>query len=331
MRLCFVLVLLLVAQIASAERYASPIYSPFEQPPINPHCTLSVFVTEFPVKGKFYMHYKVSSLKKRVSLSIDERQDTVPPGEDFQSGLGQVFDPLNPLGVEKIVAKFDGFRHCAGSPFDVTEFVNRRAVERLYADVFYRNPENQEYFEGWSRIQPEERSRRVRKLLTSVERRRLEIESYVAQFIPGGQEHVDAELLSESNRSMQEVLSGILATPIYYQRAGASNEGYIAALYRDVLGLAPEAGEYQLMLSNLQQGIPRKQIALYLLGRPQFRKRLVRTWYQTYLDRSAKPEEITKAMERLSAGAPWEYVQSDIMSGEEYFQKSTLTETAALK
>jgi len=325
MRLLFVIAALLLSLEATGEMYASPIYSPLRRPPLNPSCTLYVYVSEQPVRGKYYMHYKVTSIRKQVSLGIDGRRVRLKKGQDYRSGLGQIFDRVNPLGIKELSATFDGNRHCAGSPVNIQEFVDYRAIHRVYADLLFRAPKKSESRSAWLNKSPKERVVFIKKILSSRERRRIEVESYYSHFFPETRPSPSAYSAVDSNLTIPEILAEIVSTPNYFYLTGGSNQSYLLRLHHDLFGRPPSDRLYHLLKYHLDHGESHKNVALYLISSSEFQTQMIRNWFQNYLKRKAKPTELLNASKKLKEGKGWATLQAELIAKDEYLQLSTLS------
>lgn len=129
----------------------------------------------------------------------------------------------------------------------------------------------------------------------------------------------------------RQVLSGILASDEYYQKAGGTARRFVRQMYRDLTGAVPRDGRYWNLVEQAEFG-DRAEVADELLehhpgpwqrSRPesQAEERQVAQWYQRYLGRAPQPTEIHYAADQLELGTPAIYVLSEILASPEYYRR----------
>jgi len=64
------------------------------------------------------------------------------------------------------------------------------------------------------------------------------------------------------------VLSGILGSAEYYNRAGTTSEGFVRNLYGDLLGREPSRGEFEFAMNRLRRESPQEVAYQVLLRNP---------------------------------------------------------------
>jgi subtilisin family serine protease len=77
--------------------------------------------------------------------------------------------------------------------------------------------------------------------------------------------------------------ASILGTDAYYSVKGGTNEAFLHALYRDVVGRSISSKEYVTWTAALNAGVARSQIARSLLGTNEAQRTKVARWYQREL------------------------------------------------
>jgi hypothetical protein len=163
-------------------------------------------------------------------------------------------------------------------------------------------------------------------LLNSPERREKAIRRYYERFLkrPPTLEilHYWCDMLS-AGRSQEEVLAGILSSPEYVAQVGPKNEHYVRALYRDAIGSHPTLDEVDSWVGLLDSGSASKSaVAFQFLSGEDFRRRLVREWYLSYLDREPDRDAVEFSVEQLRLGHSAERVQAQILATKEYFSRA---------
>jgi hypothetical protein len=137
----------------------------------------------------------------------------------------------------------------------------------------------------------------------------------VAAFLP---------LLQSSGQ--EAVAAAILGSAEFYADAGGTNQGFVEALYQDVLGRTADAGGLANDLAALSFGASRQQVALGLLASPEEARDVVEQAYQTYLGRPADPAGL-QVWEQAYLNDPATFLVSFLNSAE-FAQRASTPTTA---
>lgn len=129
--------------------------------------------------------------------------------------------------------------------------------------------------------------------------------------------------LLEQGATVERVRAGILGSLEYFtSRGGSTNDGFLRALYLDVLGrgLDPrgQAGWGQL----LALGVSREAVAFGVLTSLEADRVLVDSLYETFLRRPAEPEGLDFAVNAMQQGMRDEALIAAILTSEEYRTKT---------
>ena len=84
---------------------------------------------------------------------------------------------------------------------------------------------------------------------------------------PGGLAYWLGQL--QSGRTPDQVAAGILGSVEYFADNGSTNQGFVSALYRNVLGRTPDSGGNTFWLNALASGVSRTQVAFDFLTSPE--------------------------------------------------------------
>lgn len=118
---------------------------------------------------------------------------------------------------------------------------------------------------------------------------------------------------------LESVTASIFSHPDYTKsRAATTPETFLAAVYRDLAGRAPDESELARGLAALRGATRPTVVARLLVGDPAVHAALVRAWYRDYLNREPQADELKRHVARLAAGAGWLSLQSEILGGTEY-------------
>jgi hypothetical protein len=120
-----------------------------------------------------------------------------------------------------------------------------------------------------------------------------------------------------TNESVAAQLAG--SAEYFANRGGSTNQGFLQALYPDVLGRPPDTNGLNTFLGQLAAGVTRQQVAMQLLTSTEYRQNLVQGYYQLLLGRAADPGGLQTFVTQLQQGATDESVIVSLAGSTEYF------------
>jgi hypothetical protein len=103
------------------------------------------------------------------------------------------------------------------------------------------------------------------------------------------------------------------------QRGGGTNDGFLSALYQDILGRAIDPSGKAAFEQALANGITRAQVAAQLFASAEYEQNLVNGYYATYLHRTADPGGLAFFSGQLANGTRDEDVLAQMLGSQEYF------------
>jgi hypothetical protein len=124
-------------------------------------------------------------------------------------------------------------------------------------------------------------------------------------------------LLAGGN-TFEQVQALMAGSDEYFQRAGATNDGFLDLLYQDTLNRPVDAAGRTYFDGLLSSGISRTQVATLIFASPEYQQDLVQVFYQRYLHRPADPGGLALFTGALAGGATDQQVVAAIMASEEY-------------
>lgn len=125
-------------------------------------------------------------------------------------------------------------------------------------------------------------------------------------------------LIRETN-PVEQVMARILASEEYYQgQAGGTPEGFVRALYRDVLHRDIDPVGRTDRLAELERGVSREGLVDGLLHSEEYHRNLVQGYYQKYLNREADAAGLDAFVAALCTGRRAEDIRAVIIGSEEY-------------
>ena len=243
------------------------------------------------------------------------------------------FGPLNELG-NRVGLQADGKVVVVGGatgPFAVARYTagdsvgdnNQRFISQAYLDLLGRSVDATG-LASWTAAltQGVSRAQVVLDIESSPEFR-----GHVLQLLYGTYLHRPADPLGLAGFSaflaaggkVGQVQTAILGSPEYFQLHGGTNNGFVSALYGDLLNRGGDMTGSTAFQQALATGATRPQIATDLLASPEYQQDLVRALYLHFLRRPADPTGANGFGAALQAGARDELVAASIAASDEYF------------
>ena len=118
----------------------------------------------------------------------------------------------------------------------------------------------------------------------------------------------------------QQLEADLLGSGEYFNNAGATNSGFLSALYLDVLHRPIDSIGSQTWLEELSQGTSRTAVAAAVVGSEESDAYVVNALYQQYLHRPADSAGLALFTGELEAGTPREGVIVALVGSSEYAQ-----------
>jgi uncharacterized protein DUF4214 len=112
-------------------------------------------------------------------------------------------------------------------------------------------------------------------------------------------------------------VTGSAGVTVQYATA---NDTYVAALFQQLLGRAPDRGELIHFTSMLDQDAPRSNVVQGIEAMPEFQTDAVTALYQNLLGRAPDPAGLNGFVTALQSGWTIDDVASAIMGSDEYFR-----------
>jgi uncharacterized repeat protein (TIGR03803 family) len=200
-------------------------------------------------------------------------------------------------------------------------------LDRVYRDLLDRavDPVGEA---GWTNLLNQGVSRQiiVGMIEQSVEYRSDEVQKLYQQLLnrnadpQGLNGFVDA---LGSGATILDVEAAIAGSPEFFQDAGGTNQGFVAALYGDLLHRAPDPGGQATALAALSGGVSRQAVAAAVLSSPEFYADLVTSLYIEFLQRAPDPFGFNLSMQALGNGFSEEGLVAVLVGSDEYFVSST--------
>lgn len=138
---------------------------------------------------------------------------------------------------------------------------------------------------------------------------------------PGGQAYFVARLAAGA--TIESVAASLIGSQEYFMnRGGGANEGYLNALYQDVLQRPADPGALAYFGRLLSSGVSRSQVASVILNSDEYRQRLIGDFYQQLLNHPTSNGSINFWLNDMKQGARDEQVAAGIAGSDEYFNRT---------
>jgi uncharacterized protein (DUF2141 family) len=216
-----------------------------------------------------------------------------------------------------------------GDDFGVILSVTQGFVYRVYVDLLGRAPDASE-ISNWSAIMNMgvPRSTIVADVQSSAEYEARLINNMFLSYL--GRQASAAEtanlmrvlnstsIFVNDGSKVQQLRAVILGSPEYFQRAGGTTAGFLAALFRDTLGRTITAGEVANLSAALNGGLAPTTLIRAILSSPEGEAFLVQGFYQRFLHRSAGAGEVAGWVSALNSGLPEQQLVALLMGSDEF-------------
>jgi hypothetical protein len=126
-----------------------------------------------------------------------------------------------------------------------------------------------------------------------------------------------------SGMTILEVEAGILGSPEFFQDSGSTKQGFVNALYEDLLGREPDPGGLAVALTALANNVSRQAVAAAVLARDEFHADLITALYEQFLQRAPDPVGFNLSMQALRGGFSEEGLIAVLLGSDEYFLSAT--------
>lgn len=207
---------------------------------------------------------------------------------------------------------------------DVTVTGSQRLVSQVYLDLLGRAAD----FPGlgfWTGLLDRGQltaAQVVLEIEKSVEYKTLVVKGWYVRLLhreadsPGLTNWVNALLTGATDEQVQ---AGFLGSPEYLAtRGGGTNDGFLNALYQDLLNRLPDDIGRASFTSLLDGGTSRDNVARIILSSLEYRRVLVESFYQRFLHRPADGGGLNSFVTSLGEGQTDEQVIANIVGSLEY-------------
>ena len=209
-------------------------------------------------------------------------------------------------------------------PRVLLDAANERYVARLYEQILQRQPETAG-LAGWTALLDRGHSRQevAAGIVGSQEHRDQQVQFFYRTLLgrlgSPTEVHGWTQFLA-SGASLSQVRGFFLGSIEYGQvRGQGTTDGFLASVYRDVLGREIEPGGRTGWTQFLAGGASHAQAATLIVDSLESRNLQVLGFYRDFLDRSASSAEIQAWVNALQSGLPVDLVEAGFLGSEEYF------------
>jgi hypothetical protein len=203
---------------------------------------------------------------------------------------------------------------------------NALFVTNLYTDLLHRAPDEGGLVQMTTALDAGmSRTQAALTIEASPEFHTLEVQNLYRTFL-----HRDADAgglavftaFLNGGGTEEQVADIILASPEYFQKAGGTDAGFVAALYHDILHRPVEAAGAAIWQANLAAGMTHDQVADEILHSSEADTVAVQQFFQAYLHRGADAQGLASFGGLLQSGGTYDQVRADILGSPEYFNEA---------
>ncbi|HEU5430906.1 MAG TPA: DUF4214 domain-containing protein [Thermomicrobiales bacterium] len=204
---------------------------------------------------------------------------------------------------------------------------NDRWVNEIYGDSLGRQADSGA-LGYWSGLVAKDANRNLiaSAIESSDEYRGRQVEALFQTYLhrsadPGASAYFLARLAAGA--TCEDLAAVLIGSDEYlHYRGGGTSDGFLDALYQDVLGRSVDSGARVYFDKQLAAGAPRSRIAAVLLSSDEYRQLLVQRFYQHYLDHDTTSGSTSFWLAYMKQGGRDEQVIADIVGSDEFFQKT---------
>jgi subtilisin-like proprotein convertase family protein len=197
-------------------------------------------------------------------------------------------------------------------------------IRRLYNDLLGRGATEGEIGFWFNVLRRTNRQTVINSFLNSTEYRSNQIHALYNQLLGRGADPLGLtfwlDRMARGN-TLEQITADITASPEYFSRNGNTNDGFARALYRDLLGRQASQSDVNFVVSQLNGGSTRQQVATQILFSNEYAGNLVRGLYLAYLRRNGEPSGIVFWQQVYQSNRSRIPVQLGLLGSNEYWNR----------
>jgi uncharacterized repeat protein (TIGR03803 family) len=202
---------------------------------------------------------------------------------------------------------------------------NAAWLTQVYADFFHR-PLDASGQATWTSLlnQGMSRTQVVQLIQTTIEYRTDVVEALYSQLLHRAADQAGLDAYTSflgNGGTAEQVEAALLGSPEYFQLHGGTNNGFLSAVYQDVLNRALDASGAQTWGALLTGGSSQAEVAADILASLEAQTDQVQGLFTELLHRNADPSGLNGFATSLQQGAPAEQVIASIVGSDEYFAR----------
>jgi glucose/arabinose dehydrogenase len=308
-----------VEGVGNNPSYVDPIYA-YNHDAMSSAITGGVFyqATQFPAayQGQYFFSDYLRGFIRVLNVSTHQ-------ASDFATGVpGSVDLDVGPDGALYYLSITNGTVYRIQSNINA----NQAYVAGLYRDLLLRPPDAAglsfwagQVNQGVSRFQV------ALWFEASTEYRVLQVQGLYQRYLhraadAGGLANAVAFL--QAGGTVEQVAAALAGSPEYYQnRGGGTNDGFLNALYQDVLRRSPDPAGRALFDQQLANHVSTAAIATDLLVSAEYDADTVEDDYGLFLHRAADATGLSTFTNMLQQGTRDEIVSAFILASDEYYAR----------
>lgn len=197
-------------------------------------------------------------------------------------------------------------------------------IRRLYNDLLGRGATEGEISYWFNVLRRTNRQTVINSFLNSTEYRTNQINALYNQLLGRGADPLGLTFWLDQlarGQTIEHITASIAASPEYFGRNGNTNDGFARGIYRDLLGRQATPTDVNFVLSQLNSGATRHQVATTLLFSNEYAGNLVRDLYLAYLRRPADNSGLAFWQQIYQSNRSRIPVQLGLLGSNEYWNR----------
>lgn len=198
-----------------------------------------------------------------------------------------------------------------------------RQVDSVFRDLLDRPVDAASLFSYLPLIESDGGAALVDAVLDSDECLRTLVSNWYEDFLSRSPSSAETDALIDRLRSGERdeaMLATILSSQEYYtRRGGSTNDGFLNAVFDDLLGREIDDASSERFSVLLAFGGTRAQVVNAITSTREYRSRVIGGYFERFLGRTAASTEVSALVGQIQSGARFEDVIAQIAGSEEYF------------
>jgi Ig-like domain from next to BRCA1 gene/Domain of unknown function (DUF4214) len=161
----------------------------------------------------------------------------------------------------------------------------------------------------------------ARSFITSTEYHQIRVRDMFSAYLHRGIDDYSLSNYVKSGGSLRSMRISILTSQEYYSLHGSNGQGYVTALYQDLLGRTPRYGDAQTWVNMMNNGHSRADVASGIYASPEGYGRVIDSLYGAFLKRAADAPGKAQNLQMMERGVTEEDIAVGLLTSAEYVNR----------